>query len=376
MKTNNKLYNVLYFLITILFVGIIVGAIFVYASIISDDDKNILGKISDVESNVKINFDELTNNIVKNQNNVDGNELLNSLKNNNSNNNNATEILSNASEGMLYNQLNQNSKLIYTKIKSSIQNIDESTNSIDFGTTFNEQLNQSNGSDVINNDFQLALDAFTADNPGLFYIDLSNVYVSTTITTIGTKKTYEVELKKSQGTFFAKEFEDKNIRNQAINQVESLKNQIVNSLQGTTKDKIQEVHDCLVENLDYDESLSRINCHNVYGALIEKTAVCEGYAKAFKYILDEANIPCMLITGEGTNSAGNTETHAWNYVKINGIWYAVDVTWDDPIVIGGGILPNDLKYKYFLKGSDTFFNNHVADLSRGFKYPNISSTEY
>ena len=39
--------------------------------------------------------------------------------------------------------------------------------------------------------------------------------------------------------------------------------------------------------------------------------------------------------GTATNSSGQTENHAWNCIKINDVWYEVDPTWDDPIIIGG-----------------------------------------
>ena len=71
----------------------------------------------------------------------------------------------------------------------------------------------------------------------------------------------------------------------------------------------------------------------------------------------------------------------WNYIKLNNIWYAVDVTWDDPIIIGGnGKLTNELRYSYFLKGSDTFYGSHQEDgfiVSNGeFFYPAISQVAY
>ena len=95
--------------------------------------------------------------------------------------------------------------------------------------------------------------------------------------------------------------------------------------------------------------------------------MCEGYARGFKYILDELGIPCVLISGTATNSNGETESHAWNYVELEGKWYAVDVTWDDPVIVGDGYITSDVKYKNFLKGSDTFFETHEAD---GYLSPN------
>ena len=61
--------------------------------------------------------------------------------------------------------------------------------------------------------------------------------------------------------------------------------------------------------------------------------VCEGYSKAFKIFCDRMDIPCMLVVGYAKNSINdNGESHMWNEVKMkDGKWYAVDVTWNDPI---------------------------------------------
>ena len=141
------------------------------------------------------------------------------------------------------------------------------------------------------------------------------------------------------------------------------------------------VHDYLVDNISYDSSISKSNIYNIYGALINKECVCEGYARAYKYILDELNIPCILVIGTATNGEGNTENHAWNYVKLNNSWYAVDTTWDDPIIIGGGILNKKSKYRYFLKGKETMDQDHITsgqftENGKEFAYPNLSETDF
>lgn len=61
--------------------------------------------------------------------------------------------------------------------------------------------------------------------------------------------------------------------------------------------------------------------------------VCEGYARAFKILCDGLNIPCILAVGDAKGSKnGIPESHMWNEVKMNdGQWYAVDVTWNDPL---------------------------------------------
>ena len=141
------------------------------------------------------------------------------------------------------------------------------------------------------------------------------------------------------------------------------------------------VHDYLVDNIEYDTTISRNNIYDVYGALVNRIAVCEGYARSFKYILDEMGIPCVLVIGTGTNSQGETERHAWNYVELEGNWYAVDCTWDDPIIIGGGGQTLSSRYKYFLKGANEFNADHIASgyftpKGKEFSYPDLSRNSY
>ena len=96
---------------------------------------------------------------------------------------------------------------------------------------------------------------------------------------------------------------------------------------------------------------------------------------------DHDKINTFLVSGTGTNSQGEEENHAWNYVQINENWYAVDVTWDDPIMVNGGELTQELKYKYFLKGSDEFKVDHkedgrISENGKQFKFPTLSTQNY
>ena len=85
------------------------------------------------------------------------------------------------------------------------------------------------------------------------------------------------------------------------------------------------------------------------GALVEPGVVCEGYAKAFKIICDKINIPCVVVFGNYDET--EDAAHMWNYVQMeDGIWYAIDVTWDDVDGEDG----REIKYQYFIKGSKYF----------------------
>lgn len=82
------------------------------------------------------------------------------------------------------------------------------------------------------------------------------------------------------------------------------------------------IHDWMIDHTAYDEEHSTPNHNHPYGLLVEGTAVCMGYANTFQLFMDLLDIPCITVTGVG---------HAWNLVQLDGDWYAVDVTWDDPL---------------------------------------------
>lgn len=90
------------------------------------------------------------------------------------------------------------------------------------------------------------------------------------------------------------------------------------------------LHDSICDSVSYDETAA--NGQTAYGALVEKAAVCSGYARAFQYLCAQVGIPCYYC--EGTAS-GN---HAWNIVGLGEEFYHVDTVWDDT----GGI-----RYAFF-----------------------------
>ena len=87
------------------------------------------------------------------------------------------------------------------------------------------------------------------------------------------------------------------------------------------------VHDRLAVNCKYDttdaDKLSP-DCYRAYGALVNKNAVCEGYAKAYMYLMNRLSIQTEMATSKKLN-------HAWNIVTIDGERYHVDVSHDDTI---------------------------------------------
>ncbi len=106
---------------------------------------------------------------------------------------------------------------------------------------------------------------------------------------------------------------------------------------------------CTVEycNEDNGSPLERSSLQSAYGALIRKKCVCQGIAEAYKRLLNQAGVPCDLISGKildaGKDSGSRENWHAWNIVHLNGgrDHCHVDVTWD----IGKGFSDK----AYFLK---------------------------
>lgn len=82
-------------------------------------------------------------------------------------------------------------------------------------------------------------------------------------------------------------------------------------------------HDYIIDNCTYVNIGGNFKIFTAYGCLVEKVAVCEGYAKAMQLLLCKSGVDCRTIVG-----ARGIESHMWNLVKINGDWYHLDVTWD------------------------------------------------
>ncbi len=281
-----------------------------------------------------------------------------------------------------YNQLDEKSRIIYRAFESNKEQMKTGTYQIELGTSFSDVLSQSNGQEKLGEYYQSAIEAYTYDNAEVFYLSPRKMYLNIETTTKGGDSTYNVYINSgSEANYLTEEFNSKQAIDQAISQIEQVKNQILQNKTGNTYEDVKMIHDYLVDTINYDSSLSKQNIYNIYGALVNRECVCEGYARAFKYLLDELDIPCVMIIGTATNSQGETENHAWNYVQLNGAWYAVDTTWDDPVVVGGGTASEESKYKYFLVGREVMDQDHspsgqFTDDGKIFSYPNLSNTNY
>lgn len=112
------------------------------------------------------------------------------------------------------------------------------------------------------------------------------------------------------------------------------------------------LHDRLALRCEYDTAATSplgTECLTLYSALVRRKAVCQGYAIAYRYLLNLAGMESRICTSTALN-------HAWNIVTVNGTEYHVDVTWDDPVYdISGRV-----NHTNFLRSSAGIATNHLA----------------
>lgn len=130
-------------------------------------------------------------------------------------------------------------------------------------------------------------------------------------------------------------------------------------------DIIAAVNDYLCDTVTYPaaEPYEEIT-HTAYGALKNGSAVCDGYSRAAKLLLNEAGVDCHMEVGE-TQGGG----HAWNLVRLEGNWYQLDVTWND----AGSEYGEDTRRDYFLVTDDFMKQSRIWDESM---WPKSADTAY
>lgn len=111
-------------------------------------------------------------------------------------------------------------------------------------------------------------------------------------------------------------------------------------------EKVLAIHDWIVTNVEYDQTLSY---YTAYHAVTLGETVCQGYSLLAYKMLQQAGIDVLI--AEGTV---NTGEHAWNMVQLDGQWYHLDATWDDPV----GAADSRIRYTYYLKTDEELRADH------------------
>ncbi|MEN1937319.1 transglutaminase domain-containing protein [Paenibacillus sp. 102] len=126
-------------------------------------------------------------------------------------------------------------------------------------------------------------------------------------------------------------------------------------------EKVKAIHDYVVKHVSYDTSYK---AYTAYEALVNRSAVCQGYTLLTYQLLQEAGIQSHIVTGKG-----NGQAHAWNLVKIENKWYHMDTTFDDPVPDKAG----RVTYSYYNMSDEQLGKDHEWDRS---KYPKASANYY
>ncbi len=247
--------------------------------------------------------------------------------------------------------------------------------------------------------FSAARDAFYADRPDIFYVDFSALSIRVAKTSDGNYHLYMGTGRRK--TYWTESFTDvKQVADavsaydkafaEALTEVETT----AASLDGgaTPANLVEAAHDYVTTHTSYrlenkfrDDDTNQYLIRTSYGALMNGKAVCEGYARLFKDFMDAEGIPCVLVQGAYKPDADSYELHMWAYVQIDGAWYAVDPTIDDPSNSKKGYdevgVDGYENHEYLLKGESKMAVKYAPSGIRSesnytFTYPALNYDNY
>ena len=104
------------------------------------------------------------------------------------------------------------------------------------------------------------------------------------------------------------------------------------------RDRALFLHDYLAENTTYDKAdasfvvknAAALNsrAHNILGPVLDGLAVCEGMAMAYRFLADLSDLKCIVVSGKAGGDGDQPGNHAWNIIRVDGVFYHVDTTFD------------------------------------------------
>lgn len=225
-----------------------------------------------------------------------------------------------------YNRITEKQRQIYIRLYNAAE-------SVNTGPIELHDIN------ATTDDLYIAYWAFDYDNPQFLELGSGYSYGYTSSGDVKIVSRVTITYGRTPSQISQSEFD--RIAQEVLNGAQTLSND---------HDKLRYFHDWLVNNTVYLKSDSDYETE-ADGPLIYKTAICEGYSKAFMYFAQSAGIECVCAIG----SAGGVD-HMWNMVKLDGQWYHVDVTWDDPVRSDGKQVLRD---NYFLLSDSEIARDHT-----------------
>ena len=280
-----------------------------------------------------------------------------------------------------YSQLNDNAKKFYTAIDAMNKSGALESGNGKYDLIENKVLTEAdvkayqNGASQVLKDFGAGRDAYFLEHPEIFYVDFDALSLSFAVQ--NGKYTASIDAGRYGSYYinggFSTATDVASAKTAFNNKVTELKAEL--DLKATPKEKVALANTFICSLVIYDfcadDAALASAIRTPYGALINGKAVCEGYARAFKVLMDTQGIPCVEVVGYVYDEFNNLEPHAWNYVSLDGKWYIVDCTYNDAA---------SYKEDYLLLGAEyasAYVENGVISQSGfEFKYPTLATYNY
>lgn len=226
--------------------------------------------------------------------------------------------------------LSEKEKIVYDELKEAYLQFKPS-----FSTTVEE---------IKSEELKRVFSAVILDHPEIFWIDsyssMGDIFTGNVYTSMVIHLRY---------TFSKEE------ALQIKQQIESKYSEIIQGAKRYKSDKkrVKYVHDKLIEISEYTgyTNEQRDKFQSIISIFETGDTVCAGYSYGFKFIMDNLGIESIAV--ENINNKDSSKSHIWNKVKLDGVWYNLDVTWDSQLS-----KDSNISYKYYLLDNNEFYSIH------------------